>query len=47
MRLILMNYGLDISANHDDKYDFVISIASGNFNYDQIKKWIKDHMIEK
>jgi len=47
MRLILMDHGLDISANHNDKYDFVISIASGNLNYDQIKEWIKDHLVKK
>jgi death-on-curing protein len=47
MRLVLMDHGLDISHNHKDKYDFVISIASGNLNYDQIKKWIKDHTIKK
>ena len=47
MRLILMDHGLDITANHKDKYDFVISIASGDLNYDQIKEWIKDHMIKK
>ncbi len=40
MRLILMDNGLDISANHKDKYEFVISIASGDLNYDQIKEWI-------
>jgi death-on-curing protein len=47
MRLILMDHGLDISANRNDKYDFVISIASGDLSHDQIKEWIKDHMIKK
>jgi len=47
MRLILMDHGLDIKANYNDKYDFVISIASGNLNYDQIKEWIKDHVVKK
>lgn len=47
MRLILMDHVLDISSNHKNKYDFVISIASGDLNYDQIKEWIKDHIINK
>ena len=47
MRMILMEYGLDITANQKDKYDFVISIASGDLNHDQIKEWIKDHIIKK
>jgi death on curing protein len=29
MRLTLMDYGMDISATEDDKYDFVIKIATG------------------
>jgi death-on-curing protein len=47
MRLILLEKGLDILANQNDKYDFVISVASGELSYDQIKGWIKNHMIEK
>jgi len=47
MRLILLEKGLDILANQDDKYDFVISVASGELSYDQIKGWIKNHIIKK
>ena len=45
MRLTLMNYGLDISANENDKYDFVIKIAKGEFKFDNILKWINDNLI--
>jgi death-on-curing protein len=38
MRLHLLNNGLNINAREDDKYDFVISIASGRIDFDQIKQ---------
>ena len=41
MRLHLLNNGLDINAMEDDKYDFVISIASGRIDFDEIKQWIE------
>ena len=40
MRLTLLNYGKDITASEDEKYDFVIRIASGQLNFDAIKLWI-------
>ena len=47
IRLILLEKGLDILARQNDKYDFVVSVASGELSYDQIKDWIKNHMIKK
>ncbi|SDM32183.1 hypothetical protein SAMN05421823_11282 [Catalinimonas alkaloidigena] len=44
MRLQLMMHGLDIEASEDEKYDFVINIASGNASFDEITKWINDHL---
>ena len=41
MRLLLMNNGFDIQATEDDKYDFVISIAKGDYKIDDITNWIK------
>ncbi len=41
MRLLLMEYGFDISATENEKYDFVISIAKGEINYDKIAEWLK------
>ena len=40
MRLMLLDFGLDITSNQDEKYDFVTGIASGNLNFDQICDWI-------
>ena len=44
MRLYLMENGLDIKTDQDEKYDFVISIASGKASHEQIVKWINDHI---
>jgi len=41
MRLLLMEYGFDIAATIDEKYNFVIAIAKGDINYDKIKEWLK------
>jgi death-on-curing protein len=46
MRLYLMENNLDISANQNEKYEFVISIASGIRSYNQIAEWIQSHLIE-
>ena len=42
MRLLLLNNKKDINATEGEKYDFVISIASGKFKFDQILDWILD-----
>lgn len=44
MRLTLMDYGLDISADQDDKYDFVIKIAKGEYKFDKILNWINKRL---
>ena len=44
MRLFLMQAGQDIQASQDDKYDFVISIATGKMTYDGIRKWITERL---
>ena len=46
MRLILMNYGLDISATEIEKYDFVIQAASGKLTLENVKNWINNHLKE-
>ena len=40
IRLMLLDYGLDIISTQDKKYDFVIDIASGRLDFDQICDWI-------
>jgi len=44
MRLILIEHGLDISATQDEKYQFVIRIASGKSNFNDIIYWLEHHI---
>ena len=39
-RLLLMNEGLDIITNQEEKYQFVISISTGVLSFDEIKEWL-------
>ena len=43
MRLLLLQNGLDINASQEEKYSFVISIASGGLDYDLIVRWLEIH----
>lgn len=45
MRLLLMDLGFDISASQDEKFDFVIKIAKGEYKFEQIINWIKENSI--
>lgn len=43
MRLFLIENGIDIIAGQDEKYNFVINIASGKSNFDDILSWLLIH----
>lgn len=43
MRLLLLQSGFDITASQENKYDFVINIASGAFKYENILNWLKEN----
>jgi death-on-curing protein len=43
MRLYLMEMGFDLLASQDEKYEFVIQIASGQLKFAEITQWIKQH----
>lgn len=45
MRSLLKQYSLDIAATEDEKYSFVISIASGHSNIEVIVSWLKQHSV--
>jgi len=47
MRLILMSFGKDIQASQDEKYDFVIAVASGKLDFQQIVTWINQRTVDK
>ena len=46
LRLFLIQNGLDISASQDNKYEFVINIASGTLNYEGIVSWLKSNTMK-
>jgi len=47
MRLILLQYNLDLRASQDEKYAFVLKAASGEMDIDSIKDWIFNRVIQK
>ncbi len=46
MRILLLDDNKTVKAEEDEKYDFVIRIASGKISYDEILTWIKAHIKE-
>lgn len=46
MPLTLMAYGCDILAKENDKYYFIIKIASGELKFQNILEWINERIIE-
>ncbi len=46
MRLLLLKYHHDIQCSQNEKYDFVIRIASSELNIEQINSWLREHCIE-
>jgi death-on-curing protein len=42
MRLLLIEFGFDIIAAEEEKYDFVIKIAEGKYHRAEIIEWIID-----
>ena len=47
MRLILMQYDKDIIATQDEKYTFIINIASGQADFKDILWWIQAHLTDR
>jgi death-on-curing protein len=47
MRLILMQFGKDITATQDEKYELVISVASGKIDFQEIVSWIENRATNK
>lgn len=46
-RLILLENDLDISANQDEKYEFIIGISKGEMKYEAIKTWLTANTTRK
>ena len=47
MRLFLIQNGLDVTASQNEKYQFIIDVASGIIKYDQIVAWLKSNVTQK
>jgi death-on-curing protein len=45
MRLILKEYQTDIQATQSEKYEFTISAAKGELSFEEIRKWIVNHLV--
>ena len=45
-RLFLINNGFDIKATEDEKFQFVMEIASAKISFDQIAEWLGKHLID-
>jgi death-on-curing protein len=43
MRLFLIQNGFDIHANQEEKYNFIIDIASGKSKVEDIAKWLRTY----
>jgi death on curing protein len=41
MYALLLDYGIRLTANSDDFYNTVISISTGELNFEQIVTWLK------
>jgi death-on-curing protein len=46
MRIYLISNGLDIHATQEEKYDFVINIASGLTKFESILDWLIKHVVK-
>jgi death-on-curing protein len=47
MRLVLLDSGLDIVANQNEKYKMVISASTGEMRFEDIKDWIQTRLKKK
>jgi death-on-curing protein len=46
LRLFLIQNEIDITASQDNKYEFVINIASGTLKYEGILSWLNSNTIK-
>ena len=46
MRILLKKDQKDVKATEEEKYEFVIKIAAGESEFDEIKQWIEEKLIE-
>lgn len=47
MRLVLLQYDIDIKADQNEKYEFVIKAAKGECTFEDIREWVFSRIIQK
>jgi len=47
LRLYLMQNGLDFNNAQSERFDFIISIASGQLKYDGILFWLSQKVVDQ
>jgi death-on-curing protein len=47
MRLVLMQFGKDLTATQDEKYSFIMQVASEQVDFEQIVAWIAKRVANK
>lgn len=47
MKLILLEVGLDINADQDEKYNMVISASKGDIRFAEIVQWLQNRIKKK
>jgi death-on-curing protein len=44
MRLTLLEFGFDIVASQNEKYEMTISASKGDFKFEDIKQWLSERI---
>jgi death on curing protein len=47
MRLFLIQNDYDITASQNEKYQFIVQVASGIIKYDEIVLWLQSNVTKK
>jgi death-on-curing protein len=47
MKLILFEFGLDVEATQDEKYEMVVASSMGDMRFDDIKTWMDSRLRKK
>ncbi|MBX2840171.1 MAG: type II toxin-antitoxin system death-on-curing family toxin [Flammeovirgaceae bacterium] len=47
MRLMLLNNGKDLKATKKERYEMIMKVASGEYDYDHILNWLFRHTTKR
>lgn len=45
MRMTLLDLGYDLIATEDEKFEFILTVAKGEIEFQEIRKWISAKLI--